>query len=203
MSDQDNKSAATIATELFAIIVAYLYFAGWVYASDIFAEFGIALTAIDIPAYYFVVYAYAVFIPSAAGWFLLGALGITWWVLARVRLPRGAELAAIVLIAVVPLPVIRVLARSRAESDAAYIRSGHAKHVLLVARGDAAKHYSRNFLILAESGALRLIIKSEKRLFVFRQPQPDTQTLPAAYVYDLPTDDFASIVKASEAKENQ
>src|SRR5262245_52471774 len=87
-----NKAAITVIAEIVGLWVFYLYFGGWVYASDLFGRFGLSLAAIEIPVYYFIVYAYRVFFQSLSGWLMLLSLGTGWYVLSRVRFIRSFEI---------------------------------------------------------------------------------------------------------------
>src|SRR4051812_28784413 len=103
MSDFDDsesrpKPAGEALAKLAIVVAFYLYFAGWVYASSMFSEFGISLGVTDIPAYYFIVYSYSVFFRSVWGWLVLLSIASCWYVLGRICLPRAVEwLLAIIL----------------------------------------------------------------------------------------------------------
>ena len=201
-SRADEKSAASLAAELFGILAFYLYFAGWVYASDIFGLFGVSLGNTDIPAYFFIVYSFSVFFKSVCGCLLLAAVGAAWYALARYRFIRPAEVVLLLVVAVLPFPLIRTIAGSRATSDAAYLRDGRAKHVSFEARTAlVAAAYDKTVLGTLKSGRLRLLLQTKERYFVFLQEPKDHGILPAAQMYDVPTADFLATVTLSDLVE--
>ncbi len=56
MAEQLGTARAVQHTAL--ILAIYCYFAGWVYTYHLFSHFGLTLSAIDIPVYYFFMYSY-------------------------------------------------------------------------------------------------------------------------------------------------
>jgi hypothetical protein len=194
----DSESAAKPAGEALAklaILVAfYLYFAGWVYASTMFSEFGISLGVTDIPAYYFIVYAYGVFFRSLGGWLLLLSIASCWYVLGRISLPRAIEWLLAVMLTTVPFPITRTIAADRAVADAAYVRNGRAKTLQFCARPEKRDKYSQASLTAIENAKFRLILQTKERYYVFIQPKGDGRFLPAAKMYDIPAADFIAVV---------
>jgi hypothetical protein len=55
------------------VFAIYSYFAGWVYAYRLYSHFGLSLNAVEIPAYYFFVYAYFM-LPSASWLMIIGSI---------------------------------------------------------------------------------------------------------------------------------
>src|SRR5437763_7411 len=54
----DKSDPLSIVRNWMLVLAAYAYFAGWIYAYNLFTRFGLSLHAIEIPAYYFFVYSY-------------------------------------------------------------------------------------------------------------------------------------------------
>jgi hypothetical protein len=197
-----EKATSKLATELFGVLVFYLYFGGWVYASDILGAFGISLGNTDVPAYYLIVYAYTVFFRSIWGWLLLIAIGGSWYALARYRFIRPAELLLLVVVAALPFPLIRSLAATRARADAAYLRDGRAKAVKFLPRtATVGSEYDLSVRRLFSSGKMRLVLQTKDRYFVFVQPPGEGGVLPAAQLYDVPTEDFVAVVSLRDVGE--
>jgi hypothetical protein len=197
-SKTEEMTGAKRLAELFAVMAFYLYFGGWVYASDLLAGFGLSLGSIETPPYYFIVYAYSVFFTSVCGWLLLLAVAAGWYALARLKFVWWAELLLAAVIVVSPFPLIRGLARSSANNDAEAIRGGNAKFVSFVVRPEVEdKKYPPELLSTLASGELFLVFGGKERYIVFQQPprDPKTKELPAATVYDVPTEDFVVTVE--------
>lgn len=132
--DSEAKSTFKLAAELFGIVAIYLYFGGWVYASDILSNFGLSIGISELPVYYFIVYAYSVFFPSVWGWLLLLAIGSSWYALARVRFVKWAEIIVALAIAILPFPVCRealaTLRLFRQAAEAATLTGALARKLL-------------------------------------------------------------------------
>jgi hypothetical protein len=198
----DSKPVGKTLAEFAAVIAFYLYFAGWVYASSMFSEFGISLGVTEIPAYYFIVYSYGVFFRSFCGWVLLLAIASSWYVLARISLPRPAEWLVAIVLATVPFPIIRTMATNRAVADAAYIRAGRAKTLQFSARAEKKDKYVAPSLAAIESTKFRLILQTKERYYVFVQPKGEGNLLPAGKMYDLPAEDFIAVIDLRDTEEN-
>jgi hypothetical protein len=197
-----TKPAGRALAELAVVIAFYLYFAGWVYASDMFAEFGISLGVTDIPAYYFIVYSYGVFFRSPVGWLVLLVVATCWFVLGRIPIPRVAEWLLAIMLVTIPFPVIRMIAARRAVSDAAYVRDGHAKTLQFSIRAEKREKYTAESVTTLEHTKYRLILQTKDRYFVFVQPPDEAKILPAAKVYDLPTEDLIAVIDLRDTKED-
>lgn len=193
-AETEVKTASRLASELFALMAFYLYFGGWVYASEIFRLFGISLGNTDTPAYYFIVYAYTVFFSNACRVLILLGIGGVWYALGRFRFVVWAEIVLVAAVTLLPFPLIRSLAVTQAEHDAANIRSGSARSVVFLPRKDADK-YEKDLLALLRSGKLRLVLQTKDRYFVFLpQGRGEGNVIPEASLYDVPTSDFVPVV---------
>ena len=193
MSNGDEKfSLLKRVAELTVLLAFYLYFAGWSYASELFASFGLSLNAIETPVYFFIVYAYRVFFASFFGIVLLLFLAGGWYVLALSAWSRRAELLFVGTLAILPFPGIHWLAIHAAATTASEIRSGHATTVTFTARPDAK--YDPKFLDFIQNTTFFLITQTDETYYVFyqRPAEPGTMELPRAEEYDIPADDFVA-----------
>lgn len=203
-TDSDAKGdVLKRVTQFTALLVFYLYFAGWMYTNQIFLDFGLSLNVIDEPAYFLIVYAYRVFFDNWMGtsaFVLLTALG---YFLAVTKV-RWLELLLVVFLVVVPFPTISWLATRAADRRAAEIRSGKAVPISFTFRSEARNRYPIDIAQrLEQSENLYVFAQTVKTYYVIYQPPPEAGSteLPRAYTYDVKAEDVIAVKRLVNVKE--
>ena len=167
------------------VISVYLYFVGWLYAYYLFLEFGVSLHTVEIPVYYFFVYAYSVLLQARIGFRLVLVTILLIVIFVRV-LPSKL---AVGMICVALFPAMFYAAERAAREDATYKRQGNAKTIRFIIKPQAAKAYPAAFRQLNCEHKLRLLVLTKDRYFVFHQPPGEKEELPYATTYDISRSD--------------
>jgi hypothetical protein len=190
MSDQnESPSVPKRLTELAAIAAFYLYFAGWVYVSELFGRMGLTSYVLDLPLYSVFVYAYRVFFDGVWRILLLLLVAVLWYVATGIAKPNRLVIVTFVVLLVAPFPLIQWLAVRSAEATESTIRSGAALPVVVHARPGLTTTDDPLLKQLA-SQKLYLIAETKDRFYVFYQPAPEQGQLGRGRAYMLPADSF-------------
>jgi hypothetical protein len=191
-TESSGGQGSSTQPELFSVLknvvfifALYLYFAGWLHAYYFFQQFGISLSSVDIPVYYFFIYSYSVFL-TFWGFVVLLFL-ITALTLAVKCRPRGAYLFVIAFILL--FPAIFYAARAAGTRDANEKRSGYAKTVEFIFKKDAAEKLDTEFVELNAKGQLQLLTLTKDRYLVFHQPRGEGGAQPNATTYSIAASD--------------
>lgn len=183
----ETADVAAAAKLLILVAAIYCYFAGWIYADRLFSRFGLSLSAIDIPAYYFFVYTYFVF--QHATWVCIGlvaAAGAGLFVLVsligRWRIIQGTVAAIMLLGGFVPVSSI---SRDSADEAVRRIREGDARHMSFVLKREAVKELPPPFMEANAGRHLRLLMETKDRYYAFLQPQSKENTFPFGFTFGV------------------
>jgi hypothetical protein len=173
-------------------IATYLYFTGWVYVYYFLRDFGIALSSVNTPVYYFFVYSYGV-MESNFFWLLLIVVGV----IVSLMLCRKYKLEnmrnwLVVLILAAIFPISFYAAVRTAHKQALALRRGIAKSISFTLRKDVSENYPEEFLEANSNGDLKVVFQTEDRFYVLSQPITEDQVLPIAYTFTI----FKSDVQA-------
>ncbi|MGA8808973.1 MAG: hypothetical protein WB973_13940 [Thermoanaerobaculia bacterium] len=189
MSDEhESPSVPKRLTELAAIAAFYLYFAGWVYVSELFGRMGLTSYVLDLPLYSVFVYAYRVFFDSVWCILLLLLVAALWYVATGIVKPNRLVIVTFVVL-LAPFPLIRRLAVRSAQATESKIRSGAALPVVAHPRPGLTTPDDPLLKQLA-SEKLYLIAETKDRFYVFYQPPPEQGQLGRGRAYVLPADSF-------------
>jgi len=196
-ADENGKqSMASIAKNAIFVLAIYAYFSGWVYSYFLYNHFGIPLTSVEIPVYFFFIYSYSVI----ANWWI--ALACTVIVIAvyliAINWPRVAVLAMIVL-----FPLVFYVSKDQAEMVAKEIRSGDAKTITFIFKNGMKQFLPQDFLDANEKRGLKLITLTPDRFYVLHQPLGEGNESSYGFTYALSKEDvlLAKITLLKVAKE--
>ena len=186
----EKKDLPSILRNLVFFIAVYLYFIGWIYEFYYYRNFGIPLSALDIPVYYFFIFSYSA-VEFKIIWYVI-LIGI---LILLVFIPRDAiRKWAIVFYMIILFPLSFYLAKSASDQYALKVRRGSAKTISFVLKGDASNRYPPEFLSANERGDLRFLTQTKDRFYVFLQPiDPDQPVLPVASSYIVPERDVSLV----------
>lgn len=196
-ADENGKqSMASIAKNAIFVLAIYAYFAGWVYSYFLYNHFGIPLTSVEIPVYFFFIYSYSVI---ANWWIALACTVIVIVVyLIAINWPRVAVPVMIVL-----FPLVFYVSKDQAEMVAKEIRSGNAKTITFIFKEGTGEVLPQDFLDANKKRSLRLITLTPDRFYVLQQPLGEGNELPYGFTYALSKNDvlLAKIALLNVAKE--
>lgn len=122
--DKDSRDTDILAIlrNMVFFVAVHLYFTGWIYNFYLYQHFGINLSSLDIPFYYFFVYAFTVIYLNVR-WFTVIALGlIVMVVLVERYKPLKKWVVPLILVAL--FPVTFYVAKNSAQSQSLEIRRG-------------------------------------------------------------------------------
>jgi hypothetical protein len=179
-------------TTIISVIVAYLYFAGWVYSYYFYEDFGVYLVSFDVPFQYFPVYAFTV-MTSVSGAVLTLALLSALYLFVRNRL-SGLTLMALLIVAF-PLSFLTAQNIGHSEATSERIRRKPIVHFSFK-NPELAKYSIKlserpvSILDLDTEEKLDLLLETKDRVVVFYQPDSIGPVLPAVYVYSVMKSDL-------------
>jgi|GEM_PF-5385225 len=180
-----NSIWTSVFKDIVVPLAAYAYFAGWVYAYFFFSSYGVRLYSVDIPAYYFIVYAYSVFF-SILGFTVIVPILV---VVAFCR-SNPVGLAIVLIIA---FTATFYVARHEGIASAYHNRiSDDGERVLLQFKA-ASSVVSNDLKLNNESERLRLLTETKDRIITFYQPPMEGKSLPLLLVYDVAKSDLIQI----------
>jgi hypothetical protein len=201
MKEEDNNDEKGVISALLTpiliidIVAVFLFFLGWTYIYFLYHHFGVNVHALDIPIYYFFVYAQPVL--SDKQYHLMATLSLAVFIfsiyLVTHLLPkkyrwifesrRQILQGIVVLCGVLLFPLSFQLARQTAEKNAAKIRSGDVRSIRFFFKTDVAVHYPEEFLTANQNQELRLLTQTKDRFIVFFQPESQEKVLPFGTTY--------------------
>jgi hypothetical protein len=192
----EAKGLLTILKDLAILVSVYLYFTGWVYHYYLFTHFGVSLSSLDIPIYYFFIYSQPVIYENKI-WYIFATvifiliLLLSKYVAKRITKDsteakkKELELSkwGIISLLVFLLPLSFHLARRTAITRALSMRNGYAQKISFIFKQDANGKYPEEFINANGSGKLRLLNQTKDRFFVFYQPKSEEPEMPYGYSY--------------------
>ena len=190
MGDIQSKTdtlSSWVRTAIFLLAI-YSYFAGWIYTYHLYGHFGLSLNAIDIPPYFFFMYAYFAMPPFSYLNLVIATTGgaaIVLMLYIATR-PRFRWIGAAILLSIFPL--LAYNARTEAAKTSARIRAEFITSVSFVFKPDVATKYPRTFLAHNRDGLLRMLTETKDRFYVLFQ-NPGGDSLPIAHVYNVAKSD--------------
>lgn len=146
-AQQDKPQFLPTLKEAAFFAAVYLYFAGYVYIYYYYNSFGISLNALDIPIYYFFVYAFNVFVSLKRWGVWRYALGAQWAVIlvigilsvvTMIVLRKWKLRVLVVALLILLFPMTFSFALKAGESDAANVRGGNYVRPITLAFKDEA-----------------------------------------------------------------
>jgi len=195
--DEHQGLLATLLTPVLIVdvVAVFLFCLGWTYIYFLYYHFGINVHALDIPLYYFFIYAYPV-IAGNMSWFIAAILVVILFSISFKKctnglrkkfshLPEDGHLMrcaiAVYLMALFPLSFY--LAHNSAENNAADMRSGNARTIRFIFKEDAAKSLPADLIDANNSGKLKLLTQTPNTFIVFLQPDTEEEILPFGSTY--------------------
>lgn len=196
-SDENQGLLSTLLTPILIIdiVAIFLFCLGWTYIYFLYYHFGINVHALDIPVYYFFIYAYPV-IAGNVLWFVALIIIVIFFLISfrkctehirnRYRqFPKDEQLlrciVAIFLLACFPLSFY--LAQKSAEESAADMRSGNAKTIRFGFKEDSVKSFPQDLVDANNAGRLKLLTQTPNIFIVFLQPDTEEEVLPYGSTY--------------------
>jgi hypothetical protein len=188
LKDSEDKSLLSIIATpvlILDVIAIFLFYLGWAYTYYLYYDFGVNVSALNIPLYYFFIYALPV-IYGSVFYFSLAVL-IPLVVILIIKVINGHRadgfpgwlteqslITGVVIVSfIVMLPLSDILARKFATRTAIDMRGGNAKTIHFKFRDDPAALYPERFIKANDAGELRLLLQTNDRFIVFLQPEPD------------------------------
>ena len=177
----------------------YLYFIGWIYLHIFYKYLGIDLTGLDIPVYYFFVYAYAVIGTTTGLYYLLSVFLVTLLLsvlhsrihgkIPWLAVPRKILIGGV---AVILFIVSFQLARDRGKRDAEDARAGIGLNsICLELKASKVTSYPQVFSAANAECLLQLVTETKEKYYVVFQERPKDGTLPYGYTFEVPRIDVA------------
>lgn len=183
----ETEDYLKVLRNLIFFIAIYLYFTGWVYIYYYLDNFGISLSSLDTPLYFFFVYSYTV-ISDGKMW--LGAVTavavVVLFLLQRYKRELVKKFVLTLLLAGL-FPLSFYLAKSSGRRQAVLMRMGSAKPVRFVLKKDAQESYPEDFKLANEAESLKLIFQTEDRFYALQQDlgEAQVQSLPIGSTFVL------------------
>jgi hypothetical protein len=179
---------------IFDVIAVFLFYLGWVYVYYLYYNFSVNVHALDIPLYYFFVYALPVIITNKTDYLIAFAIVLIVLVVIKALAPRlqrnhprlrEQQLSAVVITAffLVLLVLSHAWAQEAAQVTAADMRSGNAKTIRFTFREDPTKLYPQEFIEANNTDKLKLVVQTKDRFIVFFQPESEEKVLPMGSTY--------------------
>jgi hypothetical protein len=216
---EDSGVFSTLATPVLIIdlVAVFLFYLGWTYIYFLYYHFGINVHALNIPIYYFFVYAHPVIAENELSFFVAGIILLIVllfinnntrllgtrcrWLSDRAPLIRKGVL---IIFALALFPLSFQLARTTADRNAAEMRSGNAKTVYFTFKPETISSYPEEVRQANETGALKLLLQTKDRFIVFYQPVTEEAQLPIASTYVVFNADIRlATIKMSNIRKNE
>jgi hypothetical protein len=197
-----EKSDLAAARDVSLILAVYLYFAGWTYQFYFLGHFGVALTALEIPVYYFFLYAFSAITFYTSLIVLLSILVILCvMTLTMLSLPgrikqrlHTSSKFIFILTLILLFPILFYAAKEAGEIRAKELRTGRysSKSVKFLLKPELAKRYPKELLSANEMGKLKLLVHNKDFYFIFWQIENESvgsKAVPYGYTYHVPETD--------------
>jgi hypothetical protein len=199
----DRTSPLAQIRDLALIFTVYLFFAGYVFRSHYYQEFGLPLTVSYSDAAAFIVYSYTVFADNQV-WAILGALILaTVFVLVTLALRRYRSMGLWVssaCVAVLAFPWIAHMSISAASAEANKIKDSGTwtnetvTFTLTSAAASALKSNDKPLVQLSRSGELHLVtVNQDYAYFLAQRNDPESHRRVNFTVYALPRNDVSAM----------
>jgi hypothetical protein len=184
---KDKSLLSVIATPVLIldVIAIFLFYIGWAYTYYLYYDFGVNVSALNIPLYYFFIYALPVIYGSVFYFSLAVLIPLVVIIIIKLSARRYPSkvpawlagqniITGVILVSlIVMLPLSDILARNFAMKTAVDMRGGNAKTIHFKFREDPAVLYPEQFLKANEGGGLRILLQTNDMFIVFLQPEPD------------------------------
>jgi hypothetical protein len=187
--DVGKVSLLNTSKELIPLIAIYAYFIGWVYSYFYFSEFGLRLSTLDIPLYYFFVYAFPV-LYSKDGLILLIAT-----TLALVILERWKMLSMLVLACLFPL-LFHLAHKAGVQGAEAQRLIDTQERIVFTFKGNT-KLLSPVLVYNNDNQNLRPLIVTQEAYITFYQPPQEGTVLPGLLVLTIWKSNVATVIHRS------
>ena len=192
-------SMIKIIRDLILIIAIYLYFIGWLYQYFVLDNFGISLNALNIPPYYFFVYAYSVIEDHYLILLVVLLIATSCYLIVQAYLSKFL-LPAVLILTIIVFRYSFYLSQTTAVKEAQAIRSGHAHKISFVFKKKVSQFLPKEFLdannnINANNhNELWLIIQATDGYYVLYQHIPDEEVIPSGIVYKVNKSDVILVI---------
>lgn len=197
---EDSSSAeglfSVLATPVLIIdVVAVLLFnLGWTYIYYFYDNFGVNVHALNIPSYYFFVYALPViYMKKWRFTLVIGAAVFALLLTKLLKRRRPGKLRWIdekrLTVAMITLLLLSLItfgdswAQQTAKETATDVRNGNAKTIRFLFKENSATLYPKEFLDANGTDKLKLLTQTADRFVVFYQPEGDEKVLPIGSTY--------------------
>lgn len=195
-SSPEEGLFSVLATPVLIIdVVAVLFFnLGWTYIYYFYDNFGVNVHALNIPIYYFFVYALPVIYMKKWRFILvIGAAVLALLLTKSLKRRWPGKLRWIndrsLTIGIITLLLLSLLtfgdrwAQQTAKETATDLRNGNAKTIRFLFKENAATLYPQEFLDANGADKLKLLTQTADRFVVFYQPEGDEKVLPIGSTY--------------------
>ncbi len=180
---KENLPFLSLFSQSQFIIGVCLYFIGWIYIYYLYDNFGIPLSSVDIPFYYFFIYSYSAIMNRFSIivlilFFAISILIFTFYKKNWIIFPVSIFLFLILFL----------LAQRQANQQAFLLRDGNARTIKFYLKGEQFNFYPEQFIKANKDEELKLFSKTKDKYFVFFQPKDEkpSKRLGFAYVYEVP-----------------
>ena len=195
-SSSDEGLFSLLATPVLIIdVVAVLFFhLGWTYIYYFYDNFGVNVHALNIPIYYFFVYALPVIYMKKWRFTLLIGAAVFALLLTKLSKRRWARklrwidekrltvgIATLLLLSL--LTFGDLWAQQTAKETATDVRNGNAKTIRFIFKENSTTLYPQGFLDANSADKLKLLTQTADRFVVFYQPEGDEKVLPMGSTY--------------------
>jgi hypothetical protein len=194
----------TAAPAIISVVVAYLYFAGWVFDYFYYGDFGVGLLSFDMPFQYFIVSSYTVF-SSTPGAVFMSILLLILFLYATKWLSRLVLVASLI----ITFPILFLTARAVAHRVAEDVRVSPKTIVHISFKNPEAAGNSAidsgvrptasranaatipKLLDLDKEEQLHLLVETKDRIVVYYQPASIVaDVLSNVYIYSIMRSDL-------------
>lgn len=193
-SDQGLFSLLATPVLIIDVIAILLFNLGWTYIYYFYDNFGVNVHALNIPIYYFFVYALPViYMKKWRFTFLIGAAVLALLIakLLKRRSPRNLSWVdeKQLTIGIITLLLLSLLtfgdswAQQTAKETATDVRNGNAKTIRFLFKENSATLYPQEFLDANSADKLKLLTQTADRFVVFYQPEGAEKVLPIGSTY--------------------
>jgi len=174
------------------LVGIYAYFSGWIYVFSYYRQFDVPLNHLDIPSYYFIVYAFSALYNFWGVLIVLFAL-LTLVFFARRERPHPIIVPLVLLLL---FPILFRHASNEAVNDAYEDRfSSDNDRVVLSFRAETEKNYPSELVANNNANRLRFLTEGKDFVVVFYQPPGEGGATPLLLVYDISKQDLAGVKK--------
>lgn len=188
-SKNEKDGVVALAKNVIFVLAIYAYFIGWVYSYYLFHHFGITLTSVEIPFYFFFIYSYPVIESVIESWLALAIVFVISSVVYLLTVTWHRPVVVVVIL-VAMFPLAFSYSRDEADRQARLMRDGYnVKPISLTFKDGAARQLPKEFIEANKDRELKLITQTPGRLFILYQSQGESSQIPSGFTYIISKED--------------